>query len=198
MAGEKRGVLELSFRELQRAAPEPVDVIPLAAGAPFGGLSVEVENCTLCLSCVGACPTAALSDNPDRPLLAFEESLCVQCGLCAQTCPEEVITLMPQIDFPAWNAGRKVVKEEEPFHCTVCAKPFGTRSAIERVVAKLSGSHWMFAGPEGEARTRVLTMCEDCRVEAVVSSNLDPHEGPRPAARTTADYLAARTGPGTA
>jgi ferredoxin len=198
MAGEKRGVLELSFRELQRAAPEPVDVIPLAAGAPFGGLSFEIENCTLCLSCVGACPTAALSDNPERPMLSFDETLCVQCGLCAQTCPEDVITLQPQIDFAAWSNGRRVVKEEEPFHCTVCAKPFGTRSAIERVVAKLSGSHWMFAGPEGAARTRVLTMCEDCRVEAVVSSNLDPHAGPRPAPRTTADYIAARSGPGTA
>jgi hypothetical protein len=56
----------------------------------------------------------------------------------------------------------------------------------------------MFAGPEGEARTRVLTMCEDCRVEAVVNAGLDPHEGPRPAPRTTDDYLAARSRPGTA
>ncbi|MDB5559893.1 MAG: 4Fe-4S ferredoxin, partial [Enterovirga sp.] len=183
-AGEKRGLLELSFRELQRAAPEPVDAVPLAAGAPFGGLSFAVEACTLCLSCVGACPTAALADNPDRPMLSFDETLCVQCGLCANTCPEDVITLQPRLDFAAWSQGRRVVKEEEPFHCTVCAKPFGTRSAIERVIAKLSGSHWMFAGPEGEARTRVLTMCEDCRVEAVVNANLDPHEGPRPAPRT--------------
>ena len=198
MGGEKRGLLELSFRELHRAAPDPVDVVPLAAGAPFGGLAFEVENCTLCLSCVGACPTAALSDNPERPMLAFDETLCVQCGLCAQTCPEDVITLKPQIDFAAWSNGRRVVKEEEPFHCTVCAKPFGTRSAIERVVAKLSGSHWMFAGPEGEARTRVLTMCEDCRVEAVVNASFDPHEGPGRRPRTTEDYIAARTGPGAA
>ncbi|NNM74807.1 4Fe-4S binding protein [Enterovirga aerilata] len=198
LAGEKRGVLELAFRELHRAAPEPVDVVPLAAGAPFGGLSFEVENCTLCLSCVGACPTAALSDNPERPMLAFDETLCVQCGLCAATCPEDVIALKPQLDFAAWGAGKRVVKEEEPFHCTVCAKPFGTRSAIERVIQKLSGSHWMFAGPEGEARIRVLTMCEDCRVEAAVNANLDPHEHDTRRPRTTDDYLAARTGPGTA
>ena len=194
--GEKRGILELSFRELRAAAPAPVDVVPLAAGAPFGGLDFDVESCTLCHACVGACPTAALSDNPDRPLLAFQESLCVQCGLCANTCPEDVITLRPQIDFAAWDAGRRVVKEEEPFHCTACAKPFGTRSTIEGVIARLRDRHWMFSGPDAEDRTRMLKMCEDCRVEAAVLQNLDPHPSDRTPPRTSADYLRGRSTPG--
>jgi hypothetical protein len=41
-------------------------------------------------------------------------------------------------------------------------------------------------------RLRVLTMCEDCRVEAVVGESFDPHASPRPAPRTTDDYLAER------
>ncbi|HEX2726303.1 MAG TPA: 4Fe-4S binding protein, partial [Beijerinckiaceae bacterium] len=45
--GAKRGLLELAFRELHRAAPAPVDVVPLAAGAPFGGLDYNAEACTL-------------------------------------------------------------------------------------------------------------------------------------------------------
>jgi ferredoxin len=190
--GSKRGVLELAFRELHRAAPSPVSVVPLSAGAPFGGLEFNVEACTLCLSCVGACPTHALSDNPDRPMLRFTESLCVQCGLCAATCPEDVITLKPQLDFAAWDNPRRVVKEEEPFHCISCAKPFGTKSAIERVVQKLQDKHWMFSG-EGASRTRVLMMCEDCRVEAVVNESFDPHTVPqRPLPKTTEDYLRER------
>src|SRR4029078_9301965 len=36
--GAKRGVLETTFRELHLAAPTPVDVVPLAPGAPFGGV----------------------------------------------------------------------------------------------------------------------------------------------------------------
>lgn len=191
-SGEKRGLLELSFRELWRAAPEPVDVVPLAAGSPFGTLLFDVESCTLCHACVGACPTNALSDNPDRPLLAFQESLCVQCGLCANTCPEDVITLKPQIDFPAWGAGRRVVKEEEPFHCTACAKPFGTRSTIEGVIAKLRDSHWMFSGAAGRDRVRLLQMCEDCRVDAAVSERFDPHAPERAPPRTSEDYLRER------
>jgi ferredoxin len=189
---EKRGLLETAFRELHRAAPAPVDVVPLAAGAPFGGLSFETEKCTLCLSCVGACPTNALSDNPDRPMLAFAENLCVQCGLCAATCPEDVITLTPQLDFAAWAAPKRIVKEEEPFHCIACAKPFGTRSAIERVVEKLQDRHWMFRGEGGATRTRILQMCEDCRVGAVVDQNFDPHATERPKPRTSEDYLRER------
>jgi ferredoxin len=194
-AGAKRGVLELSVRELHRAAPAPsAEAIPLPAAArpPVGGLDIRVEGCTLCLSCVNACPTNALSDNPDQPMLRFTESLCVQCGLCAATCPEDVITLKPQLDMAAWDQPKRVVKAEEPFHCIACAKPFGTKSAIERVVRTLQGRHWMFSGA-GEDRTRVLMMCEDCRVEAVVNESFDPHAMPaRPKPRTSDDYLRER------
>jgi ferredoxin len=190
--GAKRGVLELSFRELHRTAPAPVDVVPLAPGAPFGGLAVNKEACTLCLACVSACPADALADNPERPMLRFTESLCVQCGLCAATCPEDAITLVPQLDFRAWDNPRRVVKEEEPFHCIACAKPFGTKSTIERVVGKLQDKHWMFSGSAGVDRTRVLMMCEDCRVEAMVGESFDPHMPERPKPRTTEDYLRER------
>ncbi|WP_046866142.1 4Fe-4S binding protein [Microvirga massiliensis] len=195
--GTKRNILELAVRELHRAAPAPVDAIPLDTGAPFGGLNIDTSGCTLCLSCVGACPTHALSDNPDRPMLRFTESLCVQCGLCAATCPEHVIALEPRLDFAAWNEPRRIVKEEEPFHCTGCGKPFGTRSAIERVMSKLRDKHWMFAGAEGQDRIRVLTLCEDCRVEIVVNESFDPHAMPeRPRPRTTEDYLREREASG--
>jgi ferredoxin len=175
-----------------RAAPSPVDAVPLAAGAPFGALDYNAEACTLCLACVNACPTTALSDNPDKPMLRFTESLCVQCGLCAATCPEDAILgLKPQIDFAAWDAPKRILKEEEPFHCVVCAKPFGTKSAIESVIRKLSDKHWMFSGAAGQERLRVLMMCEDCRVEAVINESFDPHGAPpRPRPRTAEDYLA--------
>jgi ferredoxin len=184
-------VMTLAMRELYRAAPEPAGAIPLPALAQFGGLDVDVEGCTLCLSCVSACPTNALSDNPDTPMLRFTEELCVQCGLCAATCPESVITLKPQLDIPAWEAPPRIIKQEEPYLCTACAKPFGVRSTIERVTEKLQGSHWMFTGPSGAARLRALTMCEDCRASAMVLEGFDPHGAP-PRPRTSDDYINAR------
>ncbi len=190
--GAKRSVLETTFRELHLAAPTPVDIVPLAPGAPFGGVRLNVEGCTLCHACVTACPTDALSDNPDRAMLRFTESLCVQCGLCESTCPENVITLEPRLDFQAWNAPLRILKEEEPFNCIACGTPFGTRSSIERVLSKLQEKHWMFVGANAR-RLDVIKMCADCRVEAVVNESFDPHAAPqRPPVMTTEDYLRAR------
>ncbi|HET7680125.1 MAG TPA: 4Fe-4S dicluster domain-containing protein [Xanthobacteraceae bacterium] len=189
--GAKRDVLRFALRELHQAAPVPVDLVALPQGAPFGAVQVNAEGCTLCLSCVSACPTGALLADPDRPMLRFTEDACVQCGLCQATCPEKVITLTPQIDFRAATASARVLKEEEPFHCIRCDKPFGVKSTIERVAAKLEGRHWMFQG--SAQRLDIIKMCEDCRVTAVSNENFDPYGAPpRPPPRTTEDYLRER------
>jgi ferredoxin len=190
-AGVKRDLLRLALRELHRVAPAPVEVIALPTGAPFGSVEINVDGCTLCLACVSACPTGALSDNPERPMLRFTEDACVQCGLCKATCPEKVITLAPQLDFRAATAAARILKEEEPFHCIRCGKPFGVKSTIERIAGKLAGRHWMFQ--ESAQRLEVLKMCEDCRVIAITEQEFDPYGAPpRPKARTTEDYLRER------
>ena len=171
---DKRGLLLLAVEEMIRTAPAPADRIALPQGAPFGTVHLNTGSCTLCLSCVGACPAGALGDNPDRPMLRFTESACVQCGLCAATCPEDAIAIEPRIDLAAWAAPKRVLKEEEPFCCTECGKAFGTGSSIRRVMEKLEG-HWMFSGAEGASRRRLLTMCDDCRTKEVVIAGFDPH-----------------------
>lgn len=186
---DKRGLLVTAFAEMNRAAPTPTTSLPLQKGAPFGAVIVDTDACTLCMACTGACPANALLDNPEAPMLRFTESACVQCGLCEQTCPENAITLAPQIDFEAWAAPKRILNEEAPFCCTSCGKPFATQSAISRIQEKLA-SHWMFAGPDGEKRMKVLEMCEDCRVEAVVNEGFDPHSEDTRRVRTIEDHIA--------
>jgi len=189
--GGKRDVLRFALRELYRVAPAPTDIIVLPAGAPFGAVEINVEGCTLCLSCVSACPTGALSDDPDRPLLRFAEDACVQCGLCKATCPEKVISLVPRLAFGDAAIAARVLKQEEPFPCIRCGKPFGVRSTIERVVAALEGKHWMYQN--SPSRLDVIKMCEDCRVAVVTEEAFDPYGAPaRPRPRTTDDYLRER------
>jgi ferredoxin len=190
-SGGKRGVLRFALNELHDAAPSPVDVIPLPLLAPFGSVEIDVAGCTLCLSCVSACPTGALTDDSERPALRFAEDACVQCGLCKATCPEKVITLKPQLDFRAARTGARVLKEEEPFCCTRCGKPFGVKSTIERVAARLEDKHWMYKNAPG--RLDVIKMCDDCRVAVVSEQDFDPYGAPpRAAPRTSEDYVRER------
>ena len=150
-----------------RARPESI-ALP-APASPFGNLIVDAERCTMCLSCVSACPEAALADNPDQLELRFIEKNCVQCGLCASTCPEQAITLEPRLWLADSGKARKqlrVLNATEPYRCVRCDKPFGTLKAIEVMMAKLS-THPMF---RGDAAKR-LQMCGDCRV-------IDLHSNP--------------------
>jgi ferredoxin len=113
--------------------------------------------------------------------------------LCKATCPEKAITLKPQLDFNAATAPARVLKQEEPFDCIRCGKPFGVKSTIERVTAKLAGKHWMYGS--ADRRLQSLKMCADCRVIAATEAEFDSSRGrPRPAVRTTDDYMRAREG----
>jgi ferredoxin len=187
--GGKRDIAKLALDALWEhapAAPLADAALPLPAGAPFGRVLVDIDRCTLCLSCIPACPTGALRDAPDRPTLSFVEDACVQCGLCAATCPETAIRLEPRLTSGDARRTQVILKTEEPAECIRCGKPFGTKTSVERVIAKLAGKHWMFADPSMIDRIR---MCADCRIVAQASSPTDPYAGPpRPRPRTAADY----------
>lgn len=187
-AGGRRSVQGLALRHLHAHAPAPVDMLPLPPAAPFGAVLVDKAKCTLCLSCVGACPTRALGDNPDKPQLNFAEASCVQCGLCRTTCPENAIALQPRLNFTPGAGERQVLKEEEPFHCIRCGKPFATQSTLDKMLQKLTG-HSMFADP---GRLELLKMCADCRVVAQFDMDQPLAARPRPLPRTTDDYLRER------
>ncbi|EJL79092.1 ferredoxin [Polaromonas sp. CF318] len=161
VAQEKRSTLDMALDHLIQQAPSalPEAIALPAQGSPFGSLVVNADSCTLCLSCVSACPASALQDNPERPQLKFIEKNCVQCGLCATTCPEDAITLQPRLLLTPQRKEARVLNESAPYHCIRCAKPFGTLKAIESMLGKLAG-HAMFQGAAADR----LKMCGDCRV----------------------------------
>jgi ferredoxin len=176
-AAEKRGTLDLALDHLLKEAPQRPEQIALPAGALYGAVNVNKAACTLCMSCVGACPESALMDNANAPQLRFVEKNCVQCGLCEKTCPENAITLTPRLLLTEAVRQPVVLNEAQPFHCVRCNAPFGTLQMIENMVSKLS-LHGAFAG-----NINRIKMCADCRVidmmenknEATITSLTRPH-----------------------
>lgn len=162
---EKRSNLELALDHLMAQAPvkaqaaAPAAIALPSAGSPLGTITVDGSKCTLCMSCVGACPSSALQDNPQQPEIKFIEKNCVQCGLCAKTCPENAITLQPRLSLLPERTQVRVMHNSPPYGCVRCGKPFGTVKAIETMLGRLAG-HSMFQG----AALERLKMCGDCRV----------------------------------
>jgi ferredoxin len=166
---DKRATLELALDHLIAQAPTRPEVIALPAqGSPLGALALDKDKCTLCLSCVNACPAGALQDNPLAPQLKFIEKNCVQCSLCVKTCPESALGLVPQLSLAPQRNEAVVINAMQPYACIRCQKPFGTLKAIEAMLGKLSG-HAMFQGAAADR----LKMCGDCRV---IDLYTDPKE----------------------
>ncbi len=164
---DKRGTLELALSHLIAQAPARPELIDLpAAATPLGTLAIDKEACTLCLSCVSACPAGALQDNAQLPQLRVVEKNCVQCGLCAKTCPEDAIRLVPRLNLAPSRKEAVVLNEMQPYGCVRCGKPFGTLKAVEAMLGRLAG-HSMFQG----AALERLKMCGDCRVIDIYSSD---------------------------
>lgn len=157
---DKRRTLEFCIDHLQAHAEQVVDEISLSVGAPFGTVTIDTNRCTLCMACVGACPSKALQDNPESPQLNFIERNCVQCGICVDTCPESALAIQPRLLLTPEAKKPRVLNEAQPFHCVRCAKPFGTRAMVDSMLKRLSG-HSLFAD---ESALRRLQMCGDCRV----------------------------------
>jgi ferredoxin len=171
VTAEKRSTLNFLLDHLLEHAPAlkasnaPEALALPADGALLGTVEVNKDSCTLCMSCVSACPANALQDNQQAPQLRFFEKNCVQCGLCVSTCPEKALNLVPRLLLTPQRKEVRVLNETQPYGCIRCRKPFGTLKGVENMIGKLAG-HAMF---QGSALDR-LKMCGDCRVIDIYSA----------------------------
>ena len=165
LSTQKRETVEAVLEHLQKQAKTALPEAGVALPQPslLGGLLINKDACTLCMSCVSSCPEGALLDNPDEPILSFIEKQCVQCGICVQTCPEKALTLNPRLQTVEQRKQRTTLNETQAFNCISCGKPFGTLKMVDLMLTKL-GTHGAFAG----AAMDRLKMCSDCRVVDMV------------------------------
>ena len=159
--GSKRNTIRSAIAFLSEIGAQQPKLLSLPAQSIFGRVILDSEACTLCMGCVSVCPGNALEAGGESPALKFIEANCLQCGICTSACPESALELQPRLNLdPSTSNKSLVLKEEEPFRCVSCGKPFATHAMINRMTEKLKG-HWMFDTPEAANR---LKMCEDCRV----------------------------------
>ena len=116
-----------------------------------------------------------MQDNPLQPELKFIEKNCVQCGLCAKTCPEQAITLEPRLLLTPERSQARRLHHSPPYACIRCGQPFGTLKAIEAMLGRLS-DHSMFQG----AALERLKMCGDCRVVDIFTAENEVRIAPTP------------------
>ncbi|WP_104733499.1 4Fe-4S binding protein [Helicobacter felis] len=135
----------------------------------YGHIEIK-DNCTLCLSCVGACNTGALSVDGNAYTLLFNPSLCTTCGYCEATCPEknclhlerDGIALNPAYFVP------KVMAKDSLFTCKMCGKPIGTTKSVHKIAQIMTPKF------QGDARKiATLYACPDCKVKIMLEDMLD-------------------------
>ncbi len=163
--GNKRQAIYMAIDHLAQQAEtilvEKNGIVELKKGAMFGEAIIDQTKCTLCMSCVSACPANALQDGNELPQVSLVEANCLQCGVCVNTCPEDAMTISPRLLLDSeLRKKARVLHQDEPFCCTKCGKPFATTSGIANIMVKLAG-HSMFADERSRSR---LKMCDDCRV----------------------------------
>ncbi len=163
--GDKRQAFYIALDHLSAQADEAVieanQEIALPQGAIFGQAIIDQSKCTLCMSCVSACPGNALQDGRELPQVSLVEDKCLQCGVCVSTCPEDAMTIEPRLLLDSKLRKKpRVLHQDEPFCCIRCGTPFATSSGIATVMVKLAG-HSMFADERSRSR---LKMCDDCKV----------------------------------
>jgi len=163
----KRNAIYQALDHLVAQLKPAADQVGLPDSAPFGEITIDAAQCTLCMACVGACPGRALQDGSNRevPEVFFVESNCLQCGACVQTCPENAVALKPRLLFDLETRNRaRALNRDTPFACITCGKPFAPTSVINKMQEKLKDHH-MFGSQRALDR---LKMCDDCRVADIV------------------------------
>jgi MinD superfamily P-loop ATPase len=136
----------------------------------YGVVKVNEANCTLCLSCVGACNVDAIIADAKENTIKINPSLCTTCGYCEVSCPEsdclsiesDVIKLNP-----SWFRNNKLATDTL-FACVECGKEFATSKAIEKIAAMMKP--FFKSDPVKE---RTLYCCEDCKPKIMMKSYME-------------------------
>jgi len=102
-------------------------------GLGFATLVVD-QACNGCGTCVGACPTGALTRTTDETWqLRFAAADCIACGVCATVCEVDALRLGgPPRVADVLRPDPQVIWEGAPARCTRCGAPLDHEATSDR------------------------------------------------------------------
>ncbi len=147
-------------------AAESVVTKPLSGEeyTTYGRVHCEDDQCTACVACLNECHTGALTSDHKDYTLKHEPALCVQCGICVAVCPENALSLNPQLVLEPSFFQSNILSQAEPMICARCGAHFGTKKSYQHVINLLRETG-RFAEQEN-----VLLYCETCRAVKMFES----------------------------
>lgn len=79
---------------LDKSPPNGTAVVAYDQSFPWGNVKIDENNCVTCGICVNVCPTGAIFRKTKNEHLShyFNASLCTNCRLCEEACPQKVIS----------------------------------------------------------------------------------------------------------
>lgn len=136
----------------------------------YGTIKINQDNCTLCLSCVGACNVKALTSHAEDNTLRFNPSMCTNCGYCEFICPEkdclEVVYDEMHLDRNYFK--QNVMATDTLFACVECGIEFAPTKSIEKIAAIMLP---IFG--DDEEKKKSLYCCANCKPKVTMQAFMD-------------------------
>ncbi|MDD2508874.1 MAG: 4Fe-4S binding protein [Aliarcobacter skirrowii] len=162
---------EVFSQRLQKiVGNDDLGVVKTGSNIHYARVLVNEANCTLCLSCVGACNVDALFANESDFTLRVNPSLCTACGYCELVCPEKDCLTLKNDELelnPTWFQ-ESILAKDKLFACVECGKEFATTKAIEKIASIMAP---IFA-KTSEAKKRTLYCCDVCKPKVMIREEL--------------------------
>ncbi|EPB4329477.1 4Fe-4S dicluster domain-containing protein [Campylobacter upsaliensis] len=148
-------------------ADENLGVVESGEWLRYGDLRLNVDTCTLCLACVGACNVGALIADSKENALKFNPSLCTTCGYCEASCAEKDTLKLERSGLRLEKSyfDFRTLTKDELFACVECGKEFATKKAVEKIASLMRDK---FANDE--AKLKSLYCCADCKAKVMLGA----------------------------
>ncbi|MEB2792280.1 4Fe-4S dicluster domain-containing protein [Campylobacter upsaliensis] len=146
---------------------EDLGVVESGEWLRYGDLRLNVDTCTLCLACVGACNVGALIADSKENALKFNPSLCTTCGYCEASCAEKNTLKLERSGLRLEKSyfDFRTLAKDKLFACVECGKEFATKKAVEKIASLMRDK---FANDE--AKLKSLYCCAECKAKVMLGA----------------------------